>query len=151
MTAVQFTVLGVAAPQGSKTRTKWGSMREDNPRTMPWRQEVAAVAKKAMGGMDLLLGPVRLTVECLFPRPKSHYRTGKRAADLKANAPGWVHTKPDLSKLVRAIEDAMTGIVFRDDSQVCETHSRKTYSTVEPYALITVEQIQEQHGQEAIK
>ena len=34
----------------------------------------------------------------------------------------------DVDKLVRAIFDAMTGIVYKDDSQVCDSSEQKRYA-----------------------
>jgi Holliday junction resolvase RusA-like endonuclease len=62
-----------------------------------------------------------------MPRPKCHYRTGKRSAELKDNAPAYHAGRPDATKLTRAVEDALTGIVWRDDSQVAEQHVIKRY------------------------
>lgn len=144
MKIAEFTVFGVAAPQGSKVRTKFGGIREANPRTMPWRQEVAARALEAMGGKEPALGPLRLTVWFHLPRPKSHYRTGKHAGELKADAPLWVTTKPDRTKLLRATEDALTGIVWRDDAQVVCGDAWKRYVVVDaPRAVILVETVEE--------
>jgi Holliday junction resolvase RusA-like endonuclease len=137
--SVTFVVTGTPAPQGSKTRTRWGSMREDNPNTMPWRQEVAARAKEAMGNALPMLGAVRLTVQFCFARPKGHYRTGRHAGDLRPNAPVLVTSKPDLSKLLRSTEDAMTGIVYRDDAQIAVVQAEKAYVMFDPSAQITVE------------
>lgn len=132
---VLFTVAGVPAPQGSKTRTKWG-VREDNPATKPWRAAVAWEATAAMQGLALFTGPVLLAVTFRFPRPKSHYRTGKNAADLKPSAPMFHATKPDTDKLLRAIGDAITGIVVRDDSQIVQVVAAKLYGT--PHAEVHI-------------
>lgn len=120
---VRFTVLGVPAPQGSKTRTRWG-MREANPNTKPWRQAVAAEAMTTRTAfhdgahLPFPSGPLAVHADLLFPRPKSHYGTGRNASRLKETAPDWHTSPPDADKLARALGDAMTGIVFRDDSQV---------------------------------
>jgi len=53
-------------------------------------------------------------------RPKAHYGTGKNARMLKPSAPTEPTVKPDLIKMARAVEDAMSGIVYKDDSQVCK-------------------------------
>lgn len=37
--------------------------------------------------------------------------------------------KPDLDKLVRAVIDGMTGIIYRDDSQVVQILAEKSYAT----------------------
>lgn len=124
---VTFTVLGTPIPQGSKTRTRWG-MREDNPKTRPWRDTVAYDARAAMGGEPPLVGPLWLDVTFWMPRPKSHYGSGRNANALKATAPDHCTTKPDLDKLLRALGDAMTTAgVWMDDSQAVVVEARKMY------------------------
>lgn len=133
---IEFTVAGVPAPQGSKVRTRWG-VREDNPNTKPWRTAVAWEATAAMNGAHPLAGPLVMVVVFFFPRPKAHYRTGKRAGELKDNAPHYCTTKPDSDKLLRAIGDAVTGIVCRDDAQFVEITARKLYGTPRAYVVIS--------------
>ena len=135
---ISFTVAGVPAPQGSKTRTRWG-MREDNPNTKPWRGAVASDATDAMAGQPPLTGPLVLTAVFYFPRPKSHYRTGKHAGQLRSDAPSWHSIKPDGDKLVRAIGDALTGIVARDDSQFAIGRWQKLYGS--PRAEVTIDHL----------
>lgn len=129
---ISFTVPGVPAPQGSKTR--WGT--EDNPRTKPWRAAVAIAAE----GQPMLDGPLRLEVAFVFPRPKNHYGTGRNAGVLKRDVALFHNTKPDLDKLLRAIGDALTGLVWRDDSQVAFVQARKIYGE-QACAVITVRRI----------
>lgn len=124
---IAFTVYGEPIPQGSKTRTRWGGIREDNPRTKPWRATVAAEAAAAMQGRALITGPVQLEVVFTFPRPKAYYGTGRNAGTVKASAASH-HTKtPDLDKLLRAVGDALTGIIVRDDSQLSRVTAEKVY------------------------
>lgn len=123
---IEFTVIGVAAPQGSKTRTRWG-LREDNPNTRPWRATVAAEAAHAWQGRPLCGDPVQVVATFVFPRPRSHYGTGRNAGTLKRSAPLWHKTKPDGDKLARAIGDALTGTILRDDSQIAQWTIRKVY------------------------
>ena len=101
----------------------------DNPRVKGWRQVVAEQAQAAVGG-ELFLGPVVLTVTFRLPRPdslpkKTHHHT----------------RKPDLDKLIRAIGDGLTGVVFVDDKQVVDLHARKIYTSGArpPSAHIVVE------------
>jgi len=88
-------------------------------------------------------GPVRLDMEFLLRRPKSHYRSGKHAAELKPDAPTWHFSKPDRDKLERAIMDALTGILFTDDAQVCDGPIAKRYApcTGETGVLIVARQL----------
>jgi hypothetical protein len=49
---------------------------------------------------------------------------------IAALAPQVPTPKPDLTKMVRAAEDAMAGIVWKDDSQVCGQITTKDYAAV---------------------
>jgi Holliday junction resolvase RusA-like endonuclease len=122
--SLRFDVPGIPAPQGSKNA--WG--QEDNPRTKPWRAAVAARASEAMAGQPLLTGALQLDVVFEFPRPKSHYGTGGNSGRLKASAPRFHTARPDADKLTRAIGDALTGIVYRDDSQIARLNVAKLYA-----------------------
>lgn len=129
--SLTFTVLGTPAPQGSfraaySAKSKRAFVIQSCKRTMPWRQEVAAKAEEAMlaSRLDLFTGPLKLTTIFYMPRPKCHY--GKNG--LRPSAPPFPDKKPDLSKLVRAIEDAMTGIVYVDDAQVVFYDVSKRYA-----------------------
>jgi crossover junction endodeoxyribonuclease RusA len=125
LVAVEFTAYGVPAPQGSKN--PFGG--ESNPRTKPWRADVKDKAVEAMGERLPLLGAVKATVVFVFPRPKAHYRTGKNAHLLRDDAPLFHGSKRggDTDKLQRAIGDALTGVVYRDDSQIAAWDVAKVY------------------------
>ena len=141
MEPIEFVVFGEPKPQGSKRavpiRRKGGAIVmgkhgpmtrviDDNPQTKAWRQEVAQVASQAYAG-PLLTGPVALTLLFHRPRPKSHFGTGRNAGRLKASAPEHPTTRPDTLKLARAVEDALTGVIWRDDSQVVRQSLEKRY------------------------
>lgn len=124
---VRFTVYGVAQPAGSKTagRTKDGRMfvRDSAKGSRPWKTQVAQTAGEAMNGTGLLGGALGLSVHFYVPRPKAHLG----ARGLRPSAPEYPTTRPDVTKLLRAVEDALTGIVWRDDAQVAEQHALKRY------------------------
>ncbi|HSV08551.1 MAG TPA: RusA family crossover junction endodeoxyribonuclease [Candidatus Binatus sp.] len=120
---VEILIDGTPAPQGSKT--PWGS--EANANTKPWRGTVAAAGAHVMGERGLLAGALSLEVAFVFPRPKSHYGTGKRSTLLKPSAPTFMPSPPDVDKLVRAIADALQGVVYRNDSQLAVVYARKFY------------------------
>jgi Holliday junction resolvase RusA-like endonuclease len=140
-----FTVLGRPAPGGSKRaipiRRKTGLVRaaviDANPRAKPWQALVKAAARDRMPpDFELLLGPLALTVDFYFQRPASHYGTGRNASLVKASAPRHPAVKPDLTKLVRSLEDAMNGFVWRDDSQVVRQALSKRFGTPERAEVI---------------
>lgn len=142
---VSFTIYGRPQQRGSKTpwnpRRKDGSLAlrpdgrpiiatmDSNKKSKDWMQQVRAAAAEAFQG-DLLSGPVILSCVFWFDRPLSHLRTGRNAGHLKESAPAHHTQTPDLSKLVRCLEDGLTGVVWRDDKQVIgygqETYKRWT-------------------------
>jgi Holliday junction resolvase RusA-like endonuclease len=147
MTRIEITIHGEPAPQGSKTRLRSGGMREANPNTAPWRSTVTAAANKTMAGRPPLVGPLELRATFAFVRPASHYRSGRHAGELKPSAPAYRSSRPDLDKLVRAIGDALTGVVYRDDAQIAIVRAEKHYGT--PCAHIVIETIDEQAESQA--
>lgn len=105
-----------------------------------WRGDVKVFAR---GRIDKpLAGALTLKVDFHMPRPKSHYRTGKHAGVLRDDAPVWHTSKPDATKLLRSLEDALTGIAWADDSQIAVQAVSKVYSET-PGASVTVEAIKE--------
>jgi Holliday junction resolvase RusA-like endonuclease len=54
----------------------------------------------------------------VLERPKTDWGTGRNAGRLKPRAPAWPLKRPDSTKLVRAVEDALTGILWSDDSVI---------------------------------
>jgi Holliday junction resolvase RusA-like endonuclease len=121
---VILVIPGIPVPQGSKN--PWGG--EANKNTKPWRATVAAAAVDGMNGSPLLTGPVAVEAVFCFPRPKSHYRTGRRATELRESAPTYHSGPPDLDKLQRAIGDALEGSVLRNDGQIAKWTTRKLYA-----------------------
>jgi len=60
-------------------------------------------------------GPVCLRLICVFPRPKSHYRTGRHADTLKESAPIWHSSTPDWDNVGKFVGDALNSIFWKDD------------------------------------
>lgn len=61
-----------------------------------------------------------------MPRPSGDFT---KSGELKGSARCEPWTKPDLDKLERATLDALTGIVWDDDSRVCRVVKEKRYAT----------------------
>jgi Holliday junction resolvase RusA-like endonuclease len=127
---MRFTVYGKPQPAGSKrgfVNKKTGKViiTDDAKGSRPWKQEVAGAALAEMGERPLYEGPLRLIVVFWLTRPKSHYRTNGM---VKLSAPEYPAVRPDATKLLRAVEDAMTGTVWRDDAQVVDQKVSKRYA-----------------------
>ena len=133
MTVVEFVVPGIAQQAGSKRIVPSGRpggrlhITDDNPKARDWMRAVAAAAMAANDSAGLLEGPLRLVVSFYIVRPKGHYGTGKNARRLGAAAPRWPTKRPDTTKLLRAVEDGLTGVLWRDDSQVVVQEVEKIF------------------------
>lgn len=140
--ALSIIVRGIPQQQGSKTAFVIGKravMKDANEKALkPWRDDVKKAAEEEWGDKPLLLGPVRIAVAFVFPRPKNHYGSGRNADVLKSSAPYFKTSTPDLDKLQRAIGDSLSGTIFKDDAQVVEWNASKSYAYDYPYALVHV-------------
>lgn len=135
---IRFTVHGQPATAGSKrgfynAKAKRVIITDDSAKSRPWKALVADAAIQAMQTADghsrileqrpLLGGPLAVTFTFHLPRPKGHYG----ARGLRPSAPPFPAVKPDLLKLARAVEDALTGICWRDDAQIVTETIVKRY------------------------
>jgi crossover junction endodeoxyribonuclease RusA len=125
MSFLTFTVLGDPQPQGSMRAfipKGWSRavLTSSNKKMKPWRQEVAgtALAEMEKAGLECSDNgvPFRLALVFRFKRPKSVRKTVL-----------YKTTHPDTDKLIRAILDALTGIVWHDDAQVVEIRAKKEF------------------------
>lgn len=122
----EFRVAGRPAPQGSKNYMGKGRFIEQSPHVKAWRNDVRTAAM-AHFGEALVDGPIFTQVAFLFSRPKCHYISSKPERGPKPDAPFWHTSSPDIDKLERATNDAMTGVIWIDDKQVAGTLSQKFY------------------------
>ena len=132
MTApISFFVAGTPKPQGSKRAflrpgARHPTLLESAGEALKdWRASVRYAAARQSRAIT---GPVKVTLAFRFSRPKSHFGTGRHSHDLKQSAPESHTKKPDVDKLARAVLDALTNVVFEDDSRVTVLAATKHYS-----------------------
>lgn len=129
-------VLGVPAPQGSKTRMPNGAIVESSSTTgrlkhRAWRTAVAESAREAWADRPPIDGPCRVGVEFWMPRPAS---APKRKL--------WADRKPDIDKLSRNVLDALADAgVLRDDARVVDLWVTKMLTQTWTGARITVAEL----------
>lgn len=88
-------------------------------------------------------GPVRVSFEFVFPIAKS-WPKARKARALKGVE---LHTgRPDLSRLVAHVEDAMSGVVFLDDCQIAGYGPTGKRYGERPGTRIVVEALEVAHG-----
>lgn len=138
MSVIEFFVPGTPRPQGSKRHVGGGRMIESSKYLKAWRNTVTLYAI-AHRPIEPISGAVDLALTFHMPRPASHYGTGRNATRLRASAPDHHTSKPDASKLLRAVEDALTDAhIWVDDSQVTSCGVVKQYATGEPGVSIVI-------------
>lgn len=132
---IEIIVYGCPAPQGSKkfvgtTKEGRGLLVESSKKVKPWRQDVKAAALQFRCDHPMpfsLDGP--LEVQMVFTLPKPDSAPKKRRT--------WPDRKPDVSKLARSTEDALTDAgLWADDARVVAyTLLAKVFPDEHPMAL----------------
>ncbi len=148
MTRIEFHVEGDPVPQGSvkSFKAKNGAIvttNDSSGRLGRWRGDIRTAAKTARPSACLIEGAVSVAVHFSFARPQSHYlpANGKRPERmLRLDVPDHHAGKPDADRLLRGVLDALTSVLFRDDSQVAMVHVTKRWAR-DPGADIIVTEL----------
>jgi Holliday junction resolvase RusA-like endonuclease len=112
----RFHVIGMPGAQGSKKlagRTKEGRgiLVESSKKVKPWRQDVKAAVLAVRAGLPPVDGPLVVRMVFTLPKPKSAPKRRRT----------WPQSIPDVSKLARSTEDAITDAGgWKDDARVVE-------------------------------
>lgn len=118
-----------------------------NIKARGWKEEVRKAAWEQYQGKPLS-GTLEVTFQFVMSRPKHHYGKGKKVGILKPSAPRYHTVKPDVTKLVRSTEDALTSIIWSDDAVIAIQHASKEYvqdargDLFSPGVWITVKEIE---------
>lgn len=113
-----FTIPGIPVAKGRpRLTTRGGFAHAYTPeKTRVAETIIRMVARKYFP--TPLTGPLTLSVEFYLPFPKR-----------EKNLDGRAHTKrPDITNLLKTVEDAMNGIAYADDSQLAYVYASKFYS-----------------------
>jgi Holliday junction resolvase RusA-like endonuclease len=153
--SVQFIVPGRPVPKGNLIKGRYGGYHDPTIGIDDWVNMIRHQANSAMRGrfrertfeamkfvnrqgfqalnvyelknvgektsLVIFTGAVKVDAIFVLPRPK---------ATPKKKTPPAIK-KPDSDKLARAVLDGMTGVVYVDDSQVVDVHSRKRLADID--------------------
>lgn len=121
---LSFWVPGIPAPQGSKKHVGGGRMVESSKKVKPWRKAVHEAARAAQpAGFRAFDGPVAVTYEFWMPRPTTYPKTWRVLP----------HKTPDLDKLLRSTNDALTSSgTIQDDGRIVIITSTEEYVPSDP-------------------
>jgi crossover junction endodeoxyribonuclease RusA len=117
---IAFDVVGRPSPQGSKKSIGNNRFVEASKFLPAWRKDVRLAAENAVAvnGWVMASGPVELEVMFYLDRPSS-VSTVKRPYPTVA---------PDTDKLLRAVGDSLSGVIYEDDAQIIRVLAWKVYA-----------------------
>ena len=96
-------------------------------KTRNYESLIKEAAIEAMGTSEPLETPITLYLYIRAPIPKS---LPKKRIEACLNGLEKPIKKPDASNVLKSVEDAMNGVVYKDDSQIVNIHVSKVYSSV---------------------
>ena len=101
----------------------------DPEKSRNYKAYVKLLATQAMKeqGFTMIDGPCCLDILACFEVPKSKSKKFRERALLGLERPT---KKPDLSNIVKGIEDALNGLAYKDDSSIVFLSVAKCYSEV---------------------
>lgn len=130
------TINLVGIPQGkgrARAFMRAGHISHHTPeKTRTYEGMIRTQAMQEIGNKEPFDCPVEFVMRAIFPVPAS-WSTKKRQRALTGELkPG---KKPDLDNIAKAWNDALNGVVYRDDSLICRMTLDKRYG---PQALVVV-------------
>ena len=96
-------------------------------KTRNYETLIKAAAIEAMGASEPLETPVTIYLYIRIPIPKS---LSKKRLEACLNGLEKPIKKPDASNVLKSVEDAMNGVVYKDDSQIVNIHVTKVYCSI---------------------
>ena len=138
---IQFTVLGCPVGKGRpKFSTFNGHATAYTPaKTVNYENLVKLSYQQQCGGImyekDV---PLRAIIKAYFPIPKS---TSRKKHDAMIRKEILYTKKCDADNLAKAVLDALNGIAYYDDAQVCQLIVSKMYSD-EPRVEVSISEVQ---------
>ena len=125
---VYFVVYGNPVGKGRPRATSRGGFVRmyTDAKTLGFESAVADEARIAMRDWQAFETPMQLQLSAYYYIPKSWSKKKRQMA-----MDGEIHpqVKPDLDNVMKAVLDAMNGVVYVDDSQVINMVATKRYSS----------------------
>lgn len=112
-----FFVEGHPVAQGRISHFQNRGYYTNDKELKPWRELIGWKARQAQIPF-IADGPISIELDFIFVRPASSKRE-------------FPSIRPDIDKLERSVLDALTGILYKDDGQVCKVSKTKIYGLTE--------------------
>ena len=129
MQELNFVIPGSPIGQGRpKFSTINGHPKAYDPeKSRNYKAYVRMLATQAMKetGFEMIDGPCAVIINAFFEVPKSK---SKRFREAALNGTERPTKKPDADNIVKAIQDALNGLVYKDDAYIVHLTCQKFYS-----------------------
>lgn len=136
------TITLVGAPQGkgrARAFLRGGHIGHYTPeKSATYEGMIRTAAMQEFAGEPAFDEPVEFTLRAIFPVPASWSERKRQQAIVGDIKPG---KKPDLDNICKAWNDALNGVVYRDDSLICRMTLEKRYGP-QPLVVVTVKPIE---------
>lgn len=124
---IKFVVPG--DPRGKQRprvrRTKGRSIAYTPKETVKYEQKVRASYRRLMSEKFPKGIALKVNITALFPIPKRFNKEQRKKALDGELLPT---KKPDSDNIIKIILDALNGVAYHDDAQVCEVYFEKKYA-----------------------
>ena len=140
MQNLMFEILGSPIGQGRpKFSTINGHARAYDPeKSRNYKAYVKLLATQAMKEQcfEMIEGPCSLDILAFFEVPKSKSKKFREAALSGLEYPT---KKPDIDNIIKAIQDALNGLAYKDDALIVRLHTVKLYSEIPRVEVTLIE------------
>ena len=137
---IQIIIDGEPIAQGRPRFSKVGNFVKtyDPKKSRNYKEYVKYTASQQMKGLAPMEGALALSVTVYRSIPKSFSKKKRAEAEARRILP---ITKPDLDNYIKGIKDALSSIVWHDDSQVVEYRNCAKLYSDKPRVVVTVAQV----------
>ena len=126
---LSFEIPGTPVGQGRPrfTTINGHAKAYDPEKSQNYKAYVRMIATQAMKdtGFEMIDGPCAVIINAFFEVPKSKSKRFREAALLDQERPT---KKPDADNIVKAIQDALNGLTYKDDAYIVYLACQKFYS-----------------------
>jgi len=117
MNYIKIIIPGIPASKGSLFKGKYGQIYPADKKLKSWVNAISWQAREQAPG-EPSQAAIDLTITFNLPQASNNKKT-------------YPTIKPDLDKLARAVLDALTGIIYYDDSQVIRLECNKAWAATD--------------------
>lgn len=133
MMQIEFTVPG--EPQG-KARPRVTQYGTYTPKKTVNYEKAIKNAFLSAGGRRTE-SPVKVSITAYYKIPKSASKAKTESMECGDILPT---KKPDLDNIAKCVCDALNGVAYKDDAQVCSLNVKKRYSR-EPCIIVSIKEL----------